>query len=462
VPLRVRGRPVGTLTVWRVAAGAPHDADDLRLLQDLADRAGLALDNVDLFRQQEWAAERTRHLHEITGHLSRSLDAEEVLGAIARSAAELLGAPVGAVFLLDPSQGDFALAAAHGLPAERRAAGLRLPRATSLAGRALDAGLTLVVDDAAGTPGTALPALLTGQAAGSEMAAPIVSGTERLGVIKVFSPTVRRFGPEEADLLGALAAAAAVALTNARLYREAREAVRARDEFLSVAAHELKTPLAGLIGNAQLLARTQARGLLTEERVARSTGVIAESGRRLAGLVDDLLDVSRIRSGQLALRTRPVDLGELVAQIAEAHAVTLDDAHRIETLLPAARSTVEADPERLRQVVENLLDNAVKYSPSGGTVRIELVASADGAELRVVDQGIGLPPDALEAIFQPFGRAANAVERALPGMGLGLYICRDIVERHGGRLWVESPGEDRGTIAHVFLPRQPLDGTAPT
>jgi signal transduction histidine kinase len=374
-----------------------------------------------------------------------------VLGTIASSAAELLDAPVGAVFLIDPAEGDFALLAAHGVPAAQ-APGLRLPRHTSVAGRALDAGQVVVVDDARGTPGTALPVLLTGQAAGSEMAAPILSGAERFGVVKVFSPTLRQFTADDAELLGALAAAAAVALTNARLYREAREAVRARDEFLSVAAHELKTPLTALIGHAQLLERTQRRGQLTGERVARSTGTITDSSRRLAGLVDDLLDVSRIQSGQLALRRRPIDLGELVDQIAAAQAERVDVDHRIETALPRGVCVVDADPERLRQVVENLLDNALKYSPGAGVVRLDLAVTGAGAHLRVADEGIGLPAGGAETIFQPFGRAANAVERALPGMGLGLYICQDIVERHGGRMWAESEGEDRGTIVHVLLP----------
>ena len=234
--------------------------DVTALRQAEAGQGGLLQRERAARRAAQRAAEQTHRLQEITGQLSRSLEADRVLESIARAAADLLRVPVGAVFLLDGGapDGDFVLAAAHGID-PGRTPDLRLPRRASLAGRALDEGQTLVVDDARGTPGTAMPALLTGEAAGAVIAAPITAAGAGLGVVQAFSRRARRFSPEDAALLTALAAAAAVALTNARLYREAQDAIRARDEFLASAAHDLKTPLTVVRGMAQLLRRRTVR-----------------------------------------------------------------------------------------------------------------------------------------------------------------------------------------------------------
>jgi signal transduction histidine kinase/ActR/RegA family two-component response regulator len=468
VPLVGREATLGALAFASTAAERRYDRTDLAVAEELARRCALAVENARLYAvarrelaereraeaAQQRAAARTRRLQEITQQLSRSLDADEVLASIAESAASLLEAPVGAVFLLDrgDADADFALAAAHGIdPAA--APRLRLPRHASLAGRAVDEDRALVVDDvAAATAGTSLPWLLTGETAGSEIAAPITAGVERLGVVKAYSPTGRRFTPDDAALLTALAAAAAVALTNARLYREAREAIAARDEFLSIAAHELRTPVTSLRGNVQLLARMKQRDQLDEARLDRFVGALGDSATRLAALIDDLLDVSRIQSGRLALRTRELDLCELIGRLTAAREAVIDRRHRLETVLPDGGCWLTGDPDRLAQVIENLLDNALKYSPDGGLVRISVEAADGEVRVQVADEGIGLPAGSADAIFEPFGRGVNAVDRALPGMGLGLYICRSIAERHGGRLWAESPGEERGTTVHLSLP----------
>jgi excisionase family DNA binding protein len=229
----------------------------LRTVTELQQKASSLEVEVD---QRQQAEARLRRLQEITGQLSRSLEADQVLASIARSAADLLEVPVGAVFLLERGEpeADFVLVAAYGID-EAHAPELRLPRRASLAGRAIDEGQTLVVDDVHATPGTALPALLTGETAGSEIAAPIRSGVKPLGVVKAFSVRVRRFSPDDAALLTTLAAAASVALTNAQLYREAQDGIRLRDEFLSAAAHDLKNPLASMKGFSQFLRRRIAR-----------------------------------------------------------------------------------------------------------------------------------------------------------------------------------------------------------
>ena len=131
----------------------------------------------------------------------------------------------------------------------------------------------------------------------------------------------------------------------------------------------------------------------------------------------------------------------------------MDDGYRLTVDLPSQPAYAEVDVERLEQVITNLLSNAVKYSPAGGEVRLSLEGGEGGALVQVSDSGIGLPPENLETIFQPFGRAPNATRRSLPGMGLGLYICRTLIERQGGRIWATSGGENHGTTFGFWLPR---------
>ncbi|HYO55594.1 sensor histidine kinase, partial [Archangium sp.] len=223
---------------------------------------------------------------------------------------------------------------------------------------------------------------------------------------------------------------------------ELREAVRLREEFLSVASHELRTPLTPLKGFAALtLSRMEKGGDFPErERTLKALRSMARQTDRLTRLVDDLLDTSRIQAGRFELERAPVDLVPLVREVIERFELRGDEGLRF--LLEAPELPVQGvwDGPRLEQVVTNLLSNAVRYSPQGGTVRVSFHLTPETVELRVRDEGIGIPPESIDLLFQPFARASNATARHFGGLGLGLFICREIVQRHGGTIWAESSG----------------------
>lgn len=289
----------------------------------------------------------------------------------------------------------------------------------------------------------------------SVLVVPLRARDRLIGVLSAARETPGRpYTPEDQAFLQELADRAAVAIDNARLYTQAQEAIRARDQFLLIAAHELRTPITSLRGYTGMLRRANERGTLDAARLDRYLLPLDEGATRLAALLDDLLDVSRLRTGQLPLHAESLDLVAFARRMAERY-LEIVPGHRLAVELPDGPLPVRADPARLEQVVANLLDNAIKYSPNGGAIHLIVEPDGTGAALHVRDEGIGLPPGSAEAIFEPFGRAPNAAARQIPGMGLGLHLSREIIARHDGRIWAESPGEGQGTTVSLWLPLDP-------
>jgi PAS domain S-box-containing protein len=228
-----------------------------------------------------------------------------------------------------------------------------------------------------------------------------------------------------------------------------RDAVAARDQFFSIAAHELRTPLTSLLGNAELLQRRLTREGGLSERDQRALRVIVEQGRRLNQLISALLDLSRLEMGQFALELLPVDLGELARRIVEETLPSLDQ-HQVTLNVGDEPLPVRADALRLEQVLQNLLQNAVKYSPDGGPITVTLERRDGRALVSVADHGIGIAAAAQGGLFQRFYRAVGEHSH-ISGLGVGLYVVREIVERHGGQVWVESV-EGAGSTFSFALP----------
>jgi signal transduction histidine kinase len=228
-----------------------------------------------------------------------------------------------------------------------------------------------------------------------------------------------------------------------------REVERLKDEVLSIASHDLKTPVAGIKARAQIIARRVAEGVASPEYVAAGLDLISNQSDRLVDLLGLLLDLYRLEAGRLELHLHSFDLAALANGLIEDVGLTAA-RHRFALEAPGRVEGVW-DERRVEQVLRNLLTNAVKYSPDGGRIMVSLASEPGGTVVRVRDQGIGLAPEERAHIFDRFFRA-NGVRR-LEGAGLGLYICQAIVAAHGGRIWAESSGIGQGSTFCFTLPR---------
>lgn len=281
---------------------------------------------------------------------------------------------------------------------------------------------------------------------------PIQARGRTLGVLSLVRVGTRRFRATDLPPVEELTRRCALALDNARLYAQAQEAVRLRDQFVAIASHELRTPVTSIRGYAQLLERQAAQGTLDAARAGRHAGHIVAQASRLGALIGDLLDASRFQQGRLDLNLEACDLTALAGEVLAAFRTAPERTPRHSFRLVAPGPVVgQWDRARLDQVLTNLVSNALKYSPEGGEVCVEVRAMPDDrADLLVRDQGIGIPPEEQPQLFQPFARGASS-HGQIGGTGLGLYIVRQILEGHGGTIAVASvPGH--GTTFSASLP----------
>jgi signal transduction histidine kinase len=281
------------------------------------------------------------------------------------------------------------------------------------------------------------------------MAVPLVARGAAIGVLTLFS-TTRRYEPRDVTLAEELARRAALAMQNARLHGETLDAVRMRDEFLAIASHELYTPMTSLVLATQHLRAIGQSGNVDASMVAKLSTTATRQAARLKALVHELLDVTRLTRGAPSLELEQVDLRALVQRVVTDLQPELERAKcdvRLHSPTPVQGTW---DSNRVEQVVTNLLANAMKFG-AGKPIDVALARIGDRAQLSVHDRGIGIEPERQARIFERFERAVSASHYG--GLGLGLYICRRIVEAHGGSIRVESqPG-----AGATFVVELPLD-----
>jgi signal transduction histidine kinase len=412
-----------------------------------------------------WLVERqSSFLAEASKQLASSLDYEATLRAVAQLAVPAV-ADWCAVDILDDDGTLHRLAVAYADPALEalvaETASRYAPSPTARVGvpRVLRTGQSALLADLSLEIGTDEDdiALLRKLGMGSAIIVPLLARGRTLGAL-TFATTGLQHQYAHADLVLAeeLASRCALAVDNARLYREAREALELRDTFLAAVSHDLRNPLATISGQAQLLRRLVARQHPAPvERVNEGLLRIEGTVTRLSSMIDELLDVARLQLGQpLELQPQPFDLVSLARRkVAEYQQTTQRHILRLaaETALPGTW-----DPDRLERVIDNLLGNAIKYSPEGGVITVIVVDDQDDTGewtvLEVRDPGVGIPASDLPRIFEHFSRARNVGQ--IDGTGIGLAVSRQIVVQHGGSISVDST-EGMGSVFTVRLPRHP-------
>jgi len=287
----------------------------------------------------------------------------------------------------------------------------------------------------------------------SELLAPLMLGARPIGMISLSRLEVDAFTAEEVELVALLGRLVATAVQNIRAYESERQTVEElrrlselRADFVSLVSHELRSPMAAVIGAARTL-QERWRTLTAAQREA-FLALIADETNRLAALIGDVLDTSRIEAGTFSYSFSDVDLARLVTDIVATASIGQDEV-RVRADVEASLPAIRGDRERLRQVLANLIDNAVKYSPHGDEVEVRARRENGAVAISVADHGPGIPADQQRVIFEKFGRAE--VPGSKPGTGLGLFIARSIAEAHGGTLEVESQA-DRGATFTLTLP----------
>lgn len=366
-----------------------------------------------------------------------------IIDELQHGAAEATGAQGAAIGLYDPESDTLAFSP--------EGAELVIPSGDGIAGRTFSSQRAIFSEDAPRDDPQYADQYRASNAS-AILAAPITAGNQRLGVLVVYAARPPIFADDDLQLVQLLADQAAVilesrALIDATTRVQAREqATMLRDEFLTAAAHDLRTPLTALISRTQLIGRRVARKPDTPID-PNEIKMIETDLLRLNELINELLDTARAERGQLIGERQQVDLAQLALDTRTRRRWDVD-----QLVVDAPEPVIaELDATRIVQLIDNLVENAVKYSNPGAEIRLAVGIAGDEARMTVTDHGVGIPPEDLPHIFDRFHRANNVSRVHTPGLGLGLYICRGIVEEHGGRIDVEST-VGQGTTFTVSLP----------
>jgi PAS domain S-box-containing protein len=459
VPLIVRGKTVGALLLVSLSETRHYDCNVLAFAEEIARRAALAMDNAQLFRRVNENARAARFLSDAALSLSGSLEFEELLRRVTS-----LAVPFSADFAMAYATDEQGLArhvaSAHRDSEQERwlieAAGLYRPDPANLActvSRALNTGRPVLIErvtarhlDEQGF-GPRARKLFGELAPVSWMTIPLIARDRTLGAI-VFasSDPARRYGAEDLWFGQRLASRAALAMQNALLYRGANEALTTRDEVLAIVSHDLRNPLHTIGMSVQLLQEFP----LAEEERSRQLDVIGRAKVRMDRLIQDLLDVTRVESGRaLSIELRRECPATFIREACQVFAGPAREKRvQFECTVPADIPDVLVDCGRILQVLSNLIDNALKFTPEGGRIEVRATPDTDAVQVSVQDTGPGIPPEDLDRIFHAFWQAPRSARR---GAGLGLSISRGIIEQHGGRMWAESR-EGAGSTLSFTLP----------
>ncbi|HXB56166.1 MAG TPA: GAF domain-containing protein [Vicinamibacteria bacterium] len=438
----------GVLNATRQPGSLPFGDDDLAYLTRFAGQLSIAVANAMAFAAEQERSEQlalvNALLREIAGNLSR----DRILETAVRRIHEAFRYPLVSVLVPEPDSGLFRVASVA-CRDPRPEGWASYPLSHGTCGRALQEKRTILIPDVAREPGHVpwMPSMKSG------LTVPILSGDEVVALLDLESDLVQAFDRGQIITLETLADGIGIILRNAELYHTLEETnaklvelSRMKSELLNIVAHDFRAPLSGILGYAELLEwKPEAP---PEDRVERAQAII-RSATHMANLMDKTLKTARLETGHFSFDFGLVDLVTKVLEVGRRFPE--EPGHPLRVQAPEFPLPCWADGERVTEVLENLVANALKYSPGGGPIGLNVCAEGDTAVISVSDRGIGIAPTDIARLFRPFSRVRDQCTQGIEGFGLGLYICERIVRAHGGRLWVEStPGE--GSTFSFSLP----------
>jgi K+-sensing histidine kinase KdpD len=388
-------------------------------------------------------AQRLQTLNDLFQELNTTLDLEQRLQTVVTAPRALLGADLAGIALLDEGGRHLSIAAVAGVDIDSFAKE-RWSVDDVLISAILSSDQPYVIQEPRQYLGELTAALTRQQAVpaiASVVSVPLLLNHEPLGVLDVAYGRPQEFTPDDLAFLQALGQEVALAIRNARLYEREREQVarlRSLDElqegFVSAVSHELRTPLTCIKTSVDLLPEA---GQDSPETQSELIHTIQHHVARLEALVADLLESTKLEAGQITLSKQPTDLRSLVNRVVETLRPLSDTKDQTVNLSwPAVLSQVDVDRRRIEQVLTNTLSNAIKFTPKQGQIDFRVAERSDGIQVCIADNGAGIPEEEQSQVFEKFYVVSDG--RGLSGMGLGLYIAREMIELHGGRIWLES------------------------
>jgi signal transduction histidine kinase/DNA-binding response OmpR family regulator len=465
VPILSDDHVIGVISLMRTKVD-PFTLRQIELVNTFAAQGAIAIQNRNLFKKLEdrtgalaHSVEELQALNEVGAAVSSTLELEQVLKTIVMHAVELSGTDGGSIFEFYADAQEFRLSTTYGTDEAliRDLKKTRIRLGDTVVGRAAATRELQEVPDLDQAPSDPHIEQLKRHGWRSMLVVPLLREDRILGALVVRRKTAGAFDPDITDLLETFASQSALAVQNAHLFREIAQkrhevelASRHKSEFLASMSHELRTPLNAVIGFSDVLLEEMFGGL--NEKQNEYIEDIRDSGRHLLELLNDILDLSKIEAGRMRLEPGPFSLADvledglrMVRDRASKHAIELDvDVDR-------EVGVIVADELKIKQVVLNLLTNAVKFTPDGGRVEVAARRVDGQVEVRVSDTGVGIPLEDQARIFESFEQGAR--ESKEEGTGLGLTLSRKIVELHGGRIWVDSkPGD--GSVFTFTIPSE--------
>jgi PAS domain S-box-containing protein len=454
---RKDGSPIPiSLTVSPIRDDRGRIVGASKIARDISERREAERERARLLAEAERHAATTERLNHVGAIVAATLDRHEVVQAVTDAATELTTAAFGAFFYnaIDDNGEADTLYTISGVPREAFSK-FPMPRNTKVFDPTFRGVGIVRSDDITKDPRYGHNPPHHGMPAGhlpvrSYLAVPVRHRSgEVLGGLFFGHPAPGRFTEQHERLVAGIASWAAIGLENAELYVGVQEASRLKDEFLATLSHELRTPLNAILGYARMV----KSGIVSPDRMMKAVDTIERNATSLTQIVEDVLDVSRIIAGKMRLNVQPVQLPRIIRDSVEAFGPAAEaKGLRIETILDAHPAAVSGDPERLQQVIWNLISNAVKFTDRGGTIRVVLESTDRELTLKVSDSGVGIEPAFVPHMFERFRQADGGTTRERGGLGLGLGIARQLVEMHGGTIHAHSAGIGQGATFTVRLP----------